>query len=699
MVDKREFQLEGLGCASCAAQLETKIALLPGVERVQINFVTGTLIIEAERSLFWEIVEKTKVIIRQIEPHVLLSVKDKKLTNKGFLCSVERKRKLFKYLIGVIFFMGAVFLPLSFLEKFFIYLLSYLIIGGEVLLRALRNIGRGRFFDENSLMVLATIGAFFLKEFPEAVAVMVFYQAGEFLQEKAVRSSRQSIENLLNIKPAYAMVKRTGETVQVKPQDVKKGEHILIKPGEKIPLDGIIIEGSSEVDTSLITGESLWRSVGVGDELLSGYINTTGVLTVEVTKEYEHSTVAKILELVENAGNKKAPTEQFITKFARYYTPLVVILALLIAIFPPLLFNTSFSLWFYRALIFLVISCPCALMVSIPLGFFGGIGAASKQGVLFKGGNYLEALNHVHTLVFDKTGTLTRGVFEVIKIQPAEGFSELELLEYAVLAGAYSNHTISQSIRAYYKQPIDTDKILVYEELAGLGVRVQINKGTLLMGNRKLMTTLGLITQDKIPGTVIHVALNEIYLGFLVLGDTLKKDAYETVQALRNLGIKNLVMLTGDTHEAAKKVSNKVGIKQVFSELLPQDKVAVLESLMKGMHKGKKVVFVGDGMNDAPVLARADIGVAMGGIGSDAAIEAADIVITTDEPSKIIKAFQIAKKTKVIVWQNIVLALGTKGVVLCLGILGLASMWGAVFADVGVALLAVMNSMRIMHSD
>ena len=591
------------------------------------------------------------------------------------------------------------FINMPFGFKMLFYLLSYILVGGEVLYRAVGNIRRGQVFDENFLMAIATLGAFAIEEYPEAVAVMLFYQIGEFFQEMAVDKSRKSIATLMDIRPDYANLKTIEGLRRVCPQDVSLGELILVKPGEKVPLDGKIIEGYSLVDTSALTGESIPREVDAGSEVLAGFINQNGILTVEVTKLFEDSAVSRILELVENASNKKAKTEKFITSFARYYTPVVVITALFIAVIPPFIIEGAiFSDWLYRALVFLVISCPCALVVSIPLGFFGGIGAASKNGILVKGGNYLEALKNIDTVVLDKTGTVTNGIFQVTEIKPANDMTKEKLLEYAAYAEGYSNHPIALSILRAYGKDIDKKLIEDYQELSGYGIKMKLKGKEIIIGNKQLMLSESVSFENLIQeGTTIHVGVDKKYAGHILIADELKEDAESSVRELKQFGIK-IVMLTGDNDFTAQKVGRKLGIDKVYGELLPEGKVEMIELLEKQKTSKGKIVFVGDGINDAPVLARADIGIAMGGLGSDAAIEAADVVLMTDELSKVGLAIKIAKRTNNIVWQNIILALGVKGIVLALGAGGVATLWEAVFADVGVALIAVLNSTRVIKS-
>lgn len=591
------------------------------------------------------------------------------------------------------------FLPVSGIAELLIFLAAYLIVGGEVVLAAARNIVRGQVFDENFLMALATIGAFAIGEYPEGVAVMLFYQVGELFQGMAVNRSRRSITALMDIRPEFAYLKEGNNLRKVSPEEVRVGDSIVVKPGEKVPLDGIILEGSAMMDTSALTGESVPRSTQPGSQVLSGFINRNGVITIEVTKDFGESAVSQILELVQNATNNKAKTENFITKFARAYTPVVVITALLLAVVPPLILSgATFSDWIYRALVFLVISCPCALVVSIPLGFFGGIGAASRSGILVKGSNYLEALNDVKIVVFDKTGTLTKGQFTVTGNVPAEGFTGQELLRVAAYAESHSSHPIAESIRAAYGEAIPGEAITDYNEISGHGIAVTVEGKAVLAGNMRLMEREGIasVTPQEY-GTIVHIAVDKRYAGYLVIADEVKDDSLKAIQALNALGIHKTVMLTGDAAPVAESVGRQLGIKEIHAELLPGDKVAAIERLEREKGPKEKIIFVGDGINDTPVLARADVGIAMGGLGSDAAIEAADIVIMTDEPSKIASAIGIAKRTRTIVWQNIAFALGVKAVFLLLGAFGIATMWEAVFSDVGVTVLAVLNSMRALQ--
>lgn len=611
--------------------------------------------------------------------------------------SKREKKQLIRILLSALFYIIAILLPLEGIAKLAVFLVVYGMIGGDILLKAIRNILHGQVFDENFLMSVATIGAFFLGEYPEGVAVMLFYQVGEWFQSYAVSKSRRSISELMDIRPDYANVLRDGQLVQVDPEEVQVGDTVIVKPGERIPLDGIITEGASSIDTSALTGESVPRDVEAGQSIISGCINQTGRLTIQVTKEFGQSTVAKILELVENASDKKSKSENFITKFARYYTPVVVISAVLLAVLPPLLTGQEFSMWVARALTFLVISCPCALVISIPLSFFGGIGGASKYGVLVKGSNYLEALAATEVIVFDKTGTLTKGSFAVSKLNPVNISAE-ELLEIAAYAEDYSSHPIAVSIKKAFAKEIETSRITEVEEVAGHGVKAVIDGKITLAGNAKLMEKEKISYQpEAAAGTVVHIAIEGKYAGSICIEDEIKEDSRQAIQELKAAGIKKTVMLTGDADAVGQKVAAELRLDKAYTELLPADKVDRLEELMKEKSLAGKLAFVGDGINDAPVLARADIGIAMGGLGSDAAIEAADVVIMTDEPSKIAKVMKISKKTLQIVRQNIILALGVKGVVLVLGAFGLASMWAAVFSDVGVSVIAILNAIRALN--
>ncbi len=609
----------------------------------------------------------------------------------------KEKQRLLKIAIGLCILLCGLFCNLQGLAEFLIFFIAYIIAGGDIILTAIKNIIKGEVFDENFLMSLATIGAFSIKEYPEAVMVMVLYQIGEYFQDKAVEKSKKSISDLMDIRPDYANVEINGEIIKKSPQKINIGETIIVKAGEKIPLDGVITDGNAIIDTSALTGESVPQNLSVGDSAISGCINTNGLIKIKVNKIYSQSTVSKILKLVEHASSKKAKTENFITKFAKIYTPAVVILAILLAIIPPIIFNGGFSIWFSRALTFLVISCPCAIVISVPLGFFAGIGGASRQGILIKGSAYLEALSKPYAIVFDKTGTLTKGEFQVVKIVSQSGINEDELLKLTAYAENYSNHPIATSIKEKYSNTIVQSEITDVEEIAGNGVKANISGNTILAGNEKLMKKFGIdFTPANESGTIIYTSRNGEYLGYIVISDTIKDNAQETISSLNKNKIKT-VMLTGDNSKTANAVAENLGITEVYYQLLPKDKVEKLEEIITQKDKNKTVIFVGDGINDAPVLTRADIGIAMGGIGSDAAIEAADVVIMDDKLPKIQSGITIAKRTMAIVKQNIVFAIGIKILFLIFGAFGFVSMWGAVFADVGVTLLAVLNSLRAIR--
>lgn len=610
----------------------------------------------------------------------------------------KQKKTLVRIILSAVLLVAAALIPVGGIVKLVLFLIPYAVIGWDVLWKAIRNIAHGQVFDENFLMAIATVGAFALGEYPEGVAVMLFYQVGELFQSYAVGRSRQSIAALMDIRPDYANIEQDGKLVQVDPEDVAVGDTIVIKAGEKIPLDGVVLEGSSAVDTAALTGESLPRDVDPGDDVVSGCINQSGLLKVRVTKVFGESTVAKILDLVENSSSKKARAENFITRFARYYTPVVVIGAVLLAVLPPLLFGGDWSDWLQRALIFLVISCPCALVISVPLSFFGGIGGASKQGILVKGSNYLEALAKTETVVFDKTGTLTKGTFQVTAVHP-DRISEGELLELAALAESYSEHPISRSLREAYQKPVDASRVTDVEEISGHGVRAKVDGHDVYAGNGKWMDRIGASWRNcHRTGTVVHVAVDGEYAGHIVISDAVKPDAAAAIEALKREGVKKTVMLTGDVKAVGEAVAREIGIDEVHAELLPGDKVDQVERLLKNTSGKGKLAFVGDGINDAPVLSRADIGIAMGGLGSDAAIEAADIVLMDDKPSKLAVAVRISRKTLRIVRQNIVFALGIKLLFLALGAFGMANMWEAVFADVGVSVLAILNASRALRT-
>lgn len=717
--------LEGLNCANCANKIEARVNKLKDVKEAVLNFSTSVITINVENNVE-EVIKEVKKIVNKLEPHVKVKDFDEESTNinrnictegscsisdshEGYSHGHEDGEKSSKFIlrikgfevkisliVGIISYIIANLIGDEKLLGIILFVLSYVLIGGEVVLTAVRNILRGEVFDENFLMTVATVGAFLIGEHSEAVGVMLFYQIGELFQGYAVNNSRKSIKSLLDIKAEYANLIVDGIEQKVSPEEVKVGDIIVIKTGERVPLDGQVLEGNSTVDTSALTGESLPKDVEKGDKLLAGCINNSSVIKVKVEKVLAESTVSRILDLVNNSATRKANTEKFITKFAKVYTPIVVLIATLVAIVPPLVINDAlFSDWLYRGLLFLVVSCPCALVISIPLGLFAGIGGASRKGVLIKGGNYLEALRDVETVVFDKTGTLTKGTFTVTEINP-EGISNDELLKYAAIAESYSNHPIAKSIVSKYNKPIDSKIISDYKEVAGKGIALKIGEDSVLAGNDKLMNLYNIkYSKEEKIGTIINIAINGEYKGNIVIADSLKETSKEAISELKKIGIKNTVMLTGDNRIIAENIGNSIGIDKIYSELLPTDKVEKLEEIINNSNNGK-VAFVGDGINDAPVLARADVGIAMGAIGSDAAVEAADIVLMKDDPSDIAKSIRIARKTNKILWQNIILALSIKVIVLILGAFGVATMWEAVFADVGVTLLAVLNSSRCL---
>lgn len=627
--------------------------------------------------------------------------------------STKEKKHLARIIVGLVVFIVVYFLPIdSWFEQpnalyieFVLFLIPYLIVGYDVIGKAIRNIGHGQVFDENFLMCVATIGAFALVFFPESephmaegAAVMLFYQVGEFFQDYAVGKSRKSISEMMDIAPDYASIMQNGELTKVDPYDVQIGSEIVVKVGERIPLDGVVVSGNSQLDTTALTGESVPRQVKTGSEVISGCVNMTGVLTIKTTKPFEESTVSRILELVENASDKKARTENFITRFARYYTPIVVCIAALLAVVPPLFLGQSWSDWVMRGLVFLVVSCPCALVISVPLSFFGGIGGASRAGILVKGSNYLETLANAETVVFDKTGTLTNGTFEVVAVHPSEGIESNKLLYLAAHAEAFSDHPIALSLKKAYDHDIDQSAIIDAHEQSGHGVSASVDGKHVLVGNDALMSENGVMSEPcKLVGTILHVSADDAYLGHIIIADVIKEDAAKTIADLHKAGVKKTIMLTGDRKEVAENVAKMLRIDEFHAQLLPQDKVEAVEKLLDSTSEKGKLVFVGDGINDAPVLMRADIGVAMGAMGSDAAIEAADVVLMDDKPSNIAVAIKIARHTMRIVWENIIFALAVKFGVLILAALGIANMWLAVFADVGVAIIAILNAMRAMR--
>ncbi|MGL4772371.1 MAG: heavy metal translocating P-type ATPase [Clostridium sp.] len=730
---KMELLLKGLTCANCGAKIEDRVGKLKGVNESVLNFSLSKLIVTFNDDVKEEeLYDGVKEIVEKLEPHVkVMYYKDAEGYRNinvcsSSTCSIEGNHEHHGHshehghsnnkahshehthgdgsfniddniplIMGIALYVLALILGESNPITIILFIASYILVGGEIVKTAFMNILRGEIFDENFLMTIATLGAFIIGEHAEGVAVMIFYGIGEMFQGYAVDKSRKSISSLMNIKAEYAVKLQDGKEVKVKPEAVRVDDIIIIKPGERVALDGIIIEGEGSLDTSALTGESLPRDIKVGDEILAGAINLNSVIKVKVSKEYGQSTVARILELVENASNKKGKTEKFITKFARYYTPIVVFIAIALAVVPPLVLEGhTFSEWIYRALIFLVVSCPCALVVSVPLGLFAGIGGASKKGVLIKGGNYIEILKNVDTVVFDKTGTLTKGEFGVSQINEID-MSKEDLLKYAAHGESFSNHPIAQSVVKAYSGKINKNDVKDYKEISGHGISATILGKKVLLGNDKLMKKeqIGYQTSSTV-GTIIHIAINGVYEGNIVIGDKIKETSKEAISKLKEIGIKKTVMLTGDNKLVADAVGKELGLDEVYGELLPGDKVTKVEEILENAQG--KVIFVGDGINDAPVLARADIGIAMGGIGSDAAIEAADVVLMKDDPKSISDAIKIGRKTTSILWQNIIFALGVKVLVMILSAFGVANMWIAVFADVGVTLIAVINSMRAL---
>jgi len=694
----KKYKLKNIDCASCAAKIEGRLTKLDDVKFVSVNFATSSMTIDTND------LEKVKSKIKEIEPDVEVEDNDKGKILVSTSELAENKWVIIKALSAILLLVaGLVFeeeihnTPYH-ITEYLVFVTAYLIVGWKVIRLALKNIIRGQIFNEHFLMTIATLGAFAINEMPEAVTVMLFYVVGELFQDIAVGRSRKSIKSLLEIRPDYANLKSGAEILKVSPEDVNVGDTIIVKAGEKVPLDGTILEGNSFLDTSALTGESVPLSVKEKDEVKAGMINRSGLITIKVNKLFGESSVSKILELVENATSQKAETEKFITTFTRYYTPIVVIGALLLAMLPPLLFNgQTFNDWIYRALVVLVISCPCALVISIPLGYFGGVGLASRKGILVKGSNFLDALTRVTTVVFDKTGTLTKGEFKVSEAVISNGFSKEEILEYAAYAEVNSNHPVAQSIIEAYPNKIETTKITHTEEISGHGIKAVVGGKTIFAGNDKLLHKENIEHPVcQVDGSVVHVTIDNVYAGYFIISDSLKHDAIEAIEKLKAKKI-HTVMLTGDNQYTAQVFAKKLGIDRFYSELLPEDKVKHIEQLI-AENKGGKVAFVGDGINDAPVLARADVGIAMGALGSDAAIETADVVLMTDSPSKVALAIDVAKTTRNIVWQNIIFALGVKLIFIVLGILGIATMWEAVFGDIGVALIAVFNAMRILKN-
>jgi Cd2+/Zn2+-exporting ATPase len=697
MTIKRDYEFSGIDCVNCASKIEASIRNIDGVIDANLNYPLSKLSIEIDgEKPFDGIEEKIQSLMDRIEKGSKLKVSKEATKAADDIGNRLSKSTLFIYILAAAaYFIGLFFIKSSVI-RLILFVFTYIVFGNSVLIKSAKNILKGKIFDENFLMSIASIGAFIIGEYPEAAAVMMFYQIGELFQGYAVDHSRRAIKSLIAIKPDYANLKTEEGYIRVNPSEVREGDYIVVRPGERVPLDGVITEGVSSVDISALTGESLPKDVGAGSEILSGSINQSGVLTVKVTKLFENSTVSRIHGMVESAAQKKASAERFITRFAVVYTPLVVSFAVLLALIPPLFFSGSFNQWIYRALVFLVVSCPCALVISIPLGFFGGIGAASKRGILVKGGNYLEALAKVKTVVFDKTGTLTSGSFEVTKVSTAASFTEDELLYYAAHAEAFSTHPLAASIIKKYGKEPDKNIVNDYAEHAGMGVSAKVSGRNILLGNKALFDKFNIETSGKeSAGTMMHLAIDSLFAGSIALEDTVKEDSSGAIKSLKNLGVEDVIMLTGDSRDAASSAAEKLGIKKVYSELLPHEKMDRLERIIEEKKGTGKVAFVGDGINDSPVIARADVGIAMGGAGSDAAIEASDIVIMTDEPGKLPEAVVIARKTRAVVYQNIALAMIVKVIVLAMGAGGVATLWEAVFADVGVALLAIFNAMRI----
>lgn len=702
---KKTYSLDQLDCAACAAKMEEAASQVPGVEELRINFLTKTMSLTASEDHFEQVAQNVMAACQRVEPECrVCEVKQDTAAHHDHGHAHghdheegEEHHSLALIGVGAVLFVAGLLLPEG-LWRWVALIAAYVVAGGEVLLRAAKNILRGQVFDENFLMAVASLGAMLMGEATEAVAVMLFYQIGEWFQDRAVDKSRASIAQLMDIRPDHANhVLADGSVEVVPPQSLKAGDILLVKPGERIPLDGIILEGTSTLNTSALTGESIPRDVAEGDTVLSGCVNQTGVLRLRATGAYESSTVARILRLVEDSGERKARTERFITRFARWYTPAVCLAALLLALVPPL-FVGEWTEWIKRALTFLVISCPCALVISVPLTFFGGVGGASRRGVLIKGANYLEQLAKTDIAVFDKTGTLTRGTFEVTAIHPNQ-ITEEELLELAALAESYSDHPISASLRAAWNRALDKNRVTDAQEIAGRGIHALVDGRPVYAGNERLMADVHVESRPcHRQGTIVHVALDGVYMGHIVIADRVKEGSAEAIAELKALGVARTVMLTGDQSAVAQSVAKELGVDEVHAELLPGDKVEQVERLMKQKPEGAMLAFVGDGINDAPVLRRADLGIAMGGVGSDAAIEAADIVLMDDDPRKLPCAIRIARHTLRIANQNIIFALSVKAIILVMGAMGLANMWLAVFADVGVSFLAILNAMRAMRA-
>ena len=700
---EKVFILKGLDCPNCSAKIEKEVGELEGITSSTVNLMKQTLTITLDEDMARSITPVIETIVHTHEPDVEVQEKDGVLSQEGEKDEEDTHRRILRLSAGAIVYIAIMILhamiPFSDTAYLAGFVAAYFILGYDVLWQALRNITHGQIFDEHFLMSISTIGAFGIGEYPEAVAVMLFYQIGEWFQDMAVDRSRRSISGLMDIRPDVAHIRQDGKEITVAPDTIAIGSTIIVHPGERIPLDGQVTNGSSLLDTRALTGESVPRRVHSGDTALSGCIAKDGVIEIKVSRTFGESTASKIIDLVQNAASRKAPTERFITRFCRYYTPFVVFSALLLGLVPPLFFGGLWADWLIRSFIFLVISCPCALVISIPLTFFSGIGAASRKGILVKGSNYLEALTQLGTVVFDKTGTLTKGVFRVTAIDSTDNFSKDTVLHLAALAESQSRHPIAQSIRQAWKNPIDTTTLSDYQELSGLGICVVYRGKEILAGNETLLHQKHItFTPSPAAGTKVYIAYGGSYAGCLHITDEIKEDSRKAIQGLKDAGVSQTVMLTGDAEDIGRTVSQKLGLDTYYAQLLPQDKVDRLEELDAHKQIGKKLAFVGDGINDAPVLARADVGIAMGGLGSDAAIEAADVVLMTDEPSKLVTAIRVARATKGIAWQNIVLALGIKGLLLILGALGMATMWEAVFGDVGVMILAVLNSMRALRA-
>ena len=692
MIEKKLY-LEGLDCPNCAAKIENEVKKLAKIENARVNFLTKTLLYESKENKAEEL-KKIEKIVKKIEPNISIREIIEEKENSEEDEENDNKKRIIYLSIGGIIFATAFFIELPWL-RFLLFLIAYFISGWRVLIGFLKNFVKGNLFDEKFLMSVATIGAFTIGQFAEAVAVMLFYETGEFFQDLAVDNSKKSIKSLLDLRPDYANVMRNGKILNVPAKEIKIGEIVLIKPGERVPFDGVIVKGQTSVDTSTLTGESIPRFLEEGDEILSGFVNLEGTISIRVKRKLSESTISRILKLVEESAAKKSKTEKFITQFAKYYTPIVVFSAIILAIIPPLFDNFSFSTWIYRALIFLVISCPCALVLSLPLTYFAGIGKSSKEGILVKGGNYMEALKKIQTVIFDKTGTLTEGIFEVSKVEPQNGFKKEDVLKIAASAEIYSDHPIALSIKKAYGKETNEKLIDEHREILGHGVYAKVKGKEIIVGNEKLMKKYGIeIPKIDFPGTIVYVVLDGYLVGYIGISDRIKSEAVEAIEKLRKLGVKKIVMLTGDNSKIAERVAKGLELDEYWAELLPDEKVKKFENIKEGL-----TAFVGDGINDAPILSRADVGISMGGLGSDAAIESSDVVIMDDNLLKIPRAIIISKKTSKIAWQNVALVLAVKILFLILGALGFISMWGAIFADVGVALLAVFNSIRILIKD